>query len=270
MGRSLNLAVGGLLLLAACGNDVTIGGGANWPWPWTGNAAFFAEKTVAEDVPVGTQVRVRVEAVNGEVVITGQAGKASVTLAATLRVGSDTFPDAQLGLALLDVLVTDQPGQVLIQTQQPPNALGRQYLVYYTLTIPADLMVEVEQVNGYVTVQGIDGGAAVQQGNGNVQLSGVSGDADVGVANGAIDATVTLPPGGQITLTTGNGGIDLLIPATTSAQLSATVGTGVITWNSLLLTNVVQTSLSLTGTLGAGAGQITLTTGNGNIHVAGF
>ena len=270
MGKILSFVVGAGLLLVSCGNEVNIGAGANWPWPWSGNAPFFAAKTFSDEVPVGTQVRIRVEAENGEVAILGLPGAVSMKLTANLRVGSSTLVDAQVGLALLDVGVTDGVDEIFVQTLQPQDTQGRQFLVDYTITIPIDLAVEVRQVNGLVTIEGITSPVAVNQGNGNVRLTDVAGDATAQVANGGIDATLTLLPGGTVRLTTGNGNLDLRIPATTSAALSALVGTGAITWNNLPLVVTVQTNQSLTGTLGGGAGLIQLQTGNGNIDLTGF
>jgi len=255
--------------LAGCGDDIYLGAGANFPWPWPIDADFFAEKTVSESVPVAGQVRVRLETVNGEVKATGQPGAGSVMVTATLRVGSDSFADAQNGLSQLDVALTDDPDEVLVRTLQPQATRGRQYRVNYVITFPADLALEVSQVNGRVTIEASEGPVVVDLVNGNVRLSNVVGNVSVQVTNGGIDAAVTLPAGGVIGLSTVNGDIALAIPSSTSADLSARVGIGTITSNNLVFTGRVQTSRSLTGTLGAGAGRIDLETGNGNIDVTG-
>jgi hypothetical protein len=52
--------------------------------------------------------------------------------------------------------------------------------------------------------------------------------------------------------------------------LDATVVNGTIHTADLVIADLVQTSLSLTGTLGNGAGEIELWTGNGDINVIGF
>jgi DUF4097 and DUF4098 domain-containing protein YvlB len=270
MGKALKLLSGLLLLLTGCGNDVNVGGGANFPWPWPVDANVFVQKAFSEEVPIVAHLGLRLEAVNGEVEVTGQPGATSIKVTATLRVGADTLPDAQAGLALLEVQVTDAPGEVLVQTVQPSNPQGRQYIVNYTITLPPDLAADVSQANGHVTVEGVESPVGVDQGNGTVLLSAVVGDASVQLANGTIDASITLPPGGEIRLTTANGTIDLRIPTSTSAALSAMASTGTITWTNLTISGAVYTGSSLTGTLGGGAGIIDLKTGNGNIDLTGF
>jgi len=246
-----------LVLLAACGG---VNGGTytinadtgDWPWSWSDKAEFIVDKPFSENVSVSGQGKVRVDAENGEVAITGQPGATSVTVTAELIVGSNVSqPDAETGLKQLGILVSDLPGEILVQTVQPASLNGRQYLVKYNINVPSDLSVDVTQVNGQVTVENIENSLLVT------------------LENGSVHGTVSLPPGGEITLWTGKGNLDLRIPTSTSAELFARVGFGAITWDNLDFLNVVQTDRSFTGTLGNGTGQIDLDTGNGNIDVTG-
>jgi len=247
------------------------GGPGEWPWFWPDKATFIVDRNFSESVPVAGQSRIRLDAENGEIVITGKPGATSVTVTAKLRVGSNVSRlDAETGLTQLGVLVEDRAGEIFVQTMQPITTGGRRYVVNYTITVPSDLAVDVTQVNGHVTVLDIESSLFAEVGNGNVYLTDIFGVATVSVDIGSVDGTVTLPPGGEIMLSTGNGDIDLRIPTSTSAELSALVGFGAITWGHLDLLNAVQTSKSLTGTLGDGTGWIDLDTGNGNIDVTGF
>jgi hypothetical protein len=246
-----------LVLLAACGgvNGGTYTINANtgdWPWFWPDKAEFIVDKNVYENVPVAGQERFRVDAVNGEIAITGKPGATSVTVTAELIVGSNVSqPDAENGLNQMEIVVSELPGEILVQTVQPERLNGRQYLVKYNINVPSNLSVEVTQVNGHVTVENIENSLLVT------------------VDDGSVHGTVSLPPGSEITLWTGKGDLDLRIPTSTSAEFSALVGFGAITWDNLDFLNVVQTDRSLTGTLGNGDGLIDLDTGNGNIDVTG-
>jgi len=262
-----------LTLLTACGDgngmNFTIERG-NWPWPWPGNANAYANKSFSQSVPVTLQDSIRIDGINGEIEIIGQPGASAVMVAANLRVGSDSFVDAQAGLDQLAVLVTDGPDEISIQTLQPQSSQGRQYRVDYTLTVPSDLVVDLNHVNGHVSIAGFDNPVEVDVVNGNVLLSNLFGGATVSVENGSVDATLSLPPGGEASLATVNGNLLLRIPSSTSAGLSASVDHGVISWSNLNLLNVLETNLSLTGTLGGGDGAIHLETTNGDIEVTGF
>ena len=280
--RTRIVQVGGMIvalaLLAACGGvsggNYTINTGGwsgEWPWFWPDKAKYIVDGDFSENVPVAGHSRIRLDAVNGEIVITGQPGATSVTVTAELQVGSNmSRPDAETGLNLLDVLVADGSDEIFVQTSQPNTMDGRKYVVNYTITVPSHLAVDVTQVNGHVTVSSIESSLFVEVTNGNVYLSEIFGVATVSVDHGSIDGTVTLPSGGEIMFSTGIGDIDLRVPKSTSAELSALVGFGAITWNNLDLLNAVHMAKSLTGTLGDGTGLIDLDTRNGNIDVTGF
>ncbi len=267
-----------LALLAACGGvsggNFTINTGdwtGKWPWFWPDRAKFIVDRNISESVPVAGLSRIRIDAVNGEIVITGKPGATSVTVTAELQVGSNVSRlDAETGLNQLGVLVADVSDEIFVQTLQPNTMDGRQYVVNYNIIVPSHLAVDVTQVNGHVTVLDIESSLIVEVVNGNVYLSDIFGVATVRVDDGSIDGTVTLSPGGEIMLSTVNGDIDLRIPTSTSAELTALAGFGGITWDNLDLLSAVHTNASLTGTLGDGTGLIVLDTRNGNIDMTGF
>jgi DUF4097 and DUF4098 domain-containing protein YvlB len=138
------------------------------------------------------------------------------------------------------------------------------------MTVPSDLAVVVDHVNGHVSVEKIESAIIVEVDNGNVILANISGDATARVVNGNVAGTVTLPPDGEIRFSTVNGDLDVRIPRSTSAELSADVDNGTITWDNLDLMDTVHTTQALTGTLGEGAGLIELETVNGDIDLVGF
>ncbi|HEU5361602.1 MAG TPA: hypothetical protein VFU42_10645, partial [Candidatus Deferrimicrobiaceae bacterium] len=154
-----------LALLAACGGggvgNMTIHTGSwpgEWPWFWPEKATFIADGDFSETVPVAGHHRIRLDAVNGEIVVTGQPGATSVTVTAELVVGSNvSLPDAEKGLNQLRVLVEDGSNEIVVQTLQPTNLDGRRYVVNYWITVPSDLAVDATQVNGHVTVEDIEG-----------------------------------------------------------------------------------------------------------------
>jgi DUF4097 and DUF4098 domain-containing protein YvlB len=262
-----------LALLTACGGGSDINfnfEGNNWPWPWQSNADFFINKQLSQNVDVTDPKNLILEGVNGEIKITGQPGGDSVMVTAMARVGSDTIEDAQMGLEQLDVNVTEEEDLISVQTIQPKNTNGRQYVVDYTIIIPSDLTVNVSSVNGHVIIEDIDNSVFVVLTNGNVDFSNIYGDATVSVANGNINGTITLPSDGEVMISTVNGDIDLGIPTSTSAELFGLVNNGTIGWDNLDLGNVQSTNKSLQGTLGSGAGLIDLTTVNGHISIVGF
>jgi DUF4097 and DUF4098 domain-containing protein YvlB len=243
-------------VLTACGDvnvgSPTIDGAGSALLPAPSNAAFSTKQDFSQEMQVENHMRMRLEAVNGEIVITGQPDATSVIVTAELCVSShESQQDAEARLEQLEVLVTDLSDEIVVETLQPDNTEGRQYVVNYTITVPSNLEVDVNQVNGAIRVED------------------TTNSVFVNVVNGSLDSTVSLPPNGQIRLSMVNGDVDLRLPTSTSAELSAFVDNGTITWDNLDLLDAVHTNQSLTGTLGSGAGVIWLETTNGSIDVIG-
>ena len=178
--------------------------------------------------------------------------------------------DAEAHLDVLEILVTDEIDEILVQTLQPGNTPGRKYIVDYHIILPGDLETEVTLVNGDIGVQDVQNSVMVDAVNGDVFLSNIFGSAIVNLTNGSIDSTMDLNLNGEISMFTGNGNIDLSIPTSTSAIFSASVTNGSVRTSNLEFDAAVQTNKWLTGRLGIGEGVIDLGSINGHIRVVGF
>jgi hypothetical protein len=276
--RPLFRFVAGLALiismLTACGGgggieiNSNVGmGGIEFP---TENPQFYAEVTYTTELPITTHMRIRLEAISGDIELEGRYNINSMTLTAYKRVGSDSQLDANLNLNQLDVLVDDQTDQILIRTLQPQNTQGRQYTVDYHIIVPEHLVTEVILDNGDINAWNLQNWLSVDAMNGNVYLSNLSGSVSVDLSSGSISSSMALPLHGQIILFTDNGDIDLDIPSSTSATFAALVTNGLISTSNLEFFSVIQTPHSLNGSLGNGEGMIDLETINGNINVVGL
>jgi DUF4097 and DUF4098 domain-containing protein YvlB len=133
--------------------------------------------------------------------------------------------------------------------------------------LPADLLLDVDNVNGNITVTHNRAELDLTGVNGIVTLSDARNPVEVTVVNGNIQADLVLSPGGEASLATVNGNIILSVPAGTSADLKATRTNGTVTTSNLTLTGVSDDGHVYTGRLGSGQGEINLRTVNGNIAV---
>ena len=232
-----------VLALGACGD----GGGTSY-----NSSLFYASKPFSIEVPEGNHTNLTVHGVNGIIEVNGSAAVNSVYILGVKKVGSSTADDAQLHLDLLNVDVTEPGTEVLVKTVQPNPADGREYIVEYAITVPDTMLVDASQANGEIIIQGM------------------SSDLNAGQANGTIAVDSELPPGASIVLTMGNGNISLIIPTNTSATLWCASATGRVRTYNLNILDLVQTSHRLSGTLGGGNGDISISTANGNITVRGI
>ena len=137
------------LLLATC--VVWIHCGEDSPTDTDGNVKntdFVAQESVSFKVAVTDQLRLRLEAINGNVSIVGISQADTVIITGEKRVGSDSMADAQEHLQELEVLVQDSAEEIFAKTDQPQETQGRSYVVDYTITLPRDLEVLATNVNG--------------------------------------------------------------------------------------------------------------------------
>ena len=263
-----------LMFLTACG-----GGGIETNFNANNNGSinikksepeFFAKETFNSELQLANHIRIRLEAFHGDIEIEGRDDAGSIIVTAQKWVWSDSLEDAKIHLNDLDILVTDQIDEVLIQTVQPEDRQDRKYIVDYHIILPSNLETEVTLTNGDISIIDIQNSLMVDAVNGNVSLSNIFGNAVVDLVNGSIDGTVTLPLDGEIRMSAENGNIDLSIPTLTSAKFEASVTVGSIKTSNLEFDDALKTAQSLTGTLGIGEGVIDLYSDNGHIGVVGF
>ena len=231
---------------------------------------FSAEKTVHTEIPATQHSTVTIAAINGKIAVTGHHDANTVTVAAHLTVGSDSQADADSHLDDLSIKVTETVEVISLQTLQPPATGGRHYQVAYAISVPSDIAVAANQVNGTIDIADIQNNVDVVNVNGDIRVDNIVGGVVADVVNGSIEASAALPTQATIDLITNNGRIELHIPRSTSAVVGATVVSGTIQTTNLLFDDLVETSQSLTGTLGGGEGIIELWADNGDIRMQGI
>jgi len=261
-----------LILLTACDGSVSNNFSVNndgFPFQ-ADDPKFFANDTFTTEFLLVNHSRIRLETVRGNIEIEGRNDTNSVTVIAQKYVGSDSLEDAEANLNELEIMVTDQNDEVLIQTLQPVNMQSQKYIVDYLIILPTDMAIEVVHTNGDIDIINFENWVTVDSENGNVFLSNISANVIVTIANGNIDSSIDPPLDGEIILSTNNGDIDLSIPSFTSAGFAASINNGSIQTFNLEFDAAVQTIQSLSGTLGDGDGVIDLGSINGNINVVGL
>jgi hypothetical protein len=251
-------------IAAGCSDDST-STGRN-----VNNTDYVASETFEYSVVVDQHTRLSLNAINGSISITGIPGIGSVTISGEKKVGSESLEDAQEYLQFLEVIVEDQITNVEIHTEQPDNSHGRSFIVDYVIRVPDNFIVNVNAVNGLITIGAINNNLNLQNANGQILLGNIYGSVAATLANGQIGGDITLPLNGLISLSVANGDIHLTIPDNTSAYFSGSVANGIITVSNLFLQGEESSATHVTGTLGDGSGNINLSVANGTIDVTGY
>jgi DUF4097 and DUF4098 domain-containing protein YvlB len=198
------------------------------------NTKVKAKETFSYKVDLSGQLTLKVEGINGEVNVQSASGTNQITISGEKIVSADTYSEANESLKNVQVEIDKFSNELVVKTVQPKFSDGKSYNVNYTICVPSNLNVVVENVNG------------------------------------SINGKLSVPLNGTVDMRSTNGSIELEIPQNTSADFSASLANGTISIQNLTLQNRVGTSKTLQGTFGNGDGTISLITTNGNIDVLGF
>ncbi|GAA2094204.1 DUF4097 family beta strand repeat-containing protein [Actinomadura alba] len=180
---------------------------------------------------------------------------------------------------------------------------GRRCSADVTVTVPPDCPVQVDLVGADAVITGLTAGVSLKSATGDVTLDGVTGhiaantvsgaieaqcldgtvdfisvSGDLGLAGGSLDrltarsvsgriaADVDLTPNGGIQASTIAGEVTLRLPASVSARIGMnTVGGRIDSSFAELDPAGGAMPKNVTGTLGDGAGEVTVTTVSGDI-----
>lgn len=233
------------------------------------NHDYSASESFAYTIELQHQNRFAVDGINGPVTIETTASN-QIEIHGERRVESESTYDAKRHLDNLEVRLSESSDQIAVQTIQPDESDGRNYLVEYIVQVPAHLNVRIDLVNGNVQAGSLSGSIRIEVVNGEVYLEDTRGNLDAELTNGTISGKVRVPVNGRCEMDIVNGLINLQISTETSAKLSARVTNGNIQISQLDLKNPEFSQTSARGTLGSGNGEIQLKTVNGNIQVSGF
>jgi hypothetical protein len=129
--------------------------------------------------------------------------------------------------------------------------------------------VRMHSGDGHITASGLDGSLVVDTGDGHITVDGRFDTLDLKTGDGNIEARAL--NGSKVAnnwrLHSGDGRINLSLPADFSADLDAHTGDGHITLDVPISVSGSLSRSSIHGKLNGGGGSVSLTSGDGSIHV---
>ena len=169
------------IIWASCG----VGGGdidfnvflLSVTFPFVSNTNFEAVELFSAEVPVVNHTQFNLTGKDGVVTVTGISGATSVMISAIKRVQSESTEDAEAHLQELKVNVQDLATEIRVETIQPIDDGGRNYIVDYTITLPIFLEVHVQNIGGIVTLDSINNDVTVINVGGDITLRNILGSA---------------------------------------------------------------------------------------------
>ncbi|MDB5032926.1 MAG: hypothetical protein JWQ98_167 [Chlorobi bacterium] len=164
--------------------------------------------------------------INGEVKVRGVDGLKEVKITGVKIVVDGSAADATKHLADISVDVAESADGLTVTTVQPDGQDSRDYMVNYTIEVPRDWKVTVDNTNGDVALAHIGNEVTVNVTNGSVETKDIAGNLRGEITNGDVRTDATLPEHGTCSIVTTNGRIvaRLVVPPTATCQLETTNG----------------------------------------------
>ncbi len=212
--------------------------------------------------PLGRGGSFSLDNVNGSVQVEGWERE---------EVEVDAVKTARRGLADAErvrIEVETSGGNVAVHTRYPRGS-GVEVAVDFRVRIPnGAALVEVETVNGSVSVRGVEGGGALRSVNGDVEVVDSGGRYSAHTTNGDIRMELhRLPAGPPMEVGTVNGSVVVALPAGANANLAVRSMNGDFQSEMPVKTTAGHSPRVFEGVLGDGGDPVTLSTVNGGIRV---
>lgn len=239
------------------------------------SAAELTE-TIDRTIDVRPGALVELSNVNGRVSVTAwDQPRVRVIARKEVRGDVDVVSEA---LRELRVGIRPLNGGVVVQTHYPKqNDVSRlfdwllgedvQAEVAYDITVPRNMNLDLETVNGSLRVTGVTGRHDLDTTNGRIEVSRCSGSVDAATTNGGINAELLQVTAGQrLEFDTTNGRIQVSVPRNIAIDIDAATTNGSI--ESELPVSATRISRnSLRGSVNGGGTPLRLRTTNGSINV---
>lgn len=207
-------------------------------------------------------------------------GKNTVRLEAVKKVKARSRRDAQAFMQRVKIRVERNRNRLVIETQYPKRRGDRGFMswmfgkhkpqvtVEYNLTVPEQVDLDLETVNGRVSVWDVEGQIELHTTNGGIEVEDVAGSVSASTVNGSVEVgVVDFDRNGEIRVKTVNGAIVTYFPDDIHAEIEASTVNGSIRTDFPLEVRGKWRPKRLRGSVGRGGAFIKLSTVNGSIKI---
>lgn len=234
-------------------------------------SAATLEETIEETLPFAAGSLLEVDNTNGSIEISVW-DRNEIHIEAEKKVRTRGGQDPAEALEALQVIIEQTSGGVRIDTEYPRSdgwwSRGASMSVDYRIQVPAQADLDLDTVNGKVSVEGVRGDLSLASTNGGITVENSGGRVDARTTNGGIDVELEeVLDGEDMSFRTTNGGISLALPGTARASVNArTTNGGINTDFPITVVGSIGKN-HLEGDLNGGGGRIELRTTNGGIKI---
>ena len=244
------------------------------------------ERSVQLSAPLSPESTFEARTHNGLIKING-ADVAECSLTATIITRAATDEEAMELSDQVNVTLVPSGNRLTVKIDKPTNLINKSVSVSLDVELPnqtdlelithnggvvlANIMGKINGTthNGKVTTDNITGTTELKTHNGSITCRDISGDSQLISHNGSVKAFYCDSASStcDISMTTHNGSIELATPSDYSAKVKASTNNGSINTDLPITVTGKVSKSKLTGTIGAGEGQLHLETYNGSIRI---
>jgi hypothetical protein len=251
---------------------------------WSMQAKY--ERTVQLSAPLSPGSAFEAQTHNGSITING-VDVADCNMTATIVARAATDEEAQELAEKVNVTLVPSGNRLITKIDKPTQLINKSVSVSLDVKVPnqtdlelithnggvvlADIMGKINATthNGKVTTENVTGTTVLKTHNGSVTCNEISGDSQLISHNGSVKAFYSGSASSvcNISMITHNGSIELATPPDYSARIEASTHNGSIKTDLPITVSGTISKTKLTGTIGAGEGQLHLETHNGSIRI---
>ncbi len=215
--------------------------------------------------PLAANGRVELRNINGGIKITGWDRN-------EVQVDAVKTGDSKQVLDEARIEVNASANSIDIRTRYPDdneNSRHHAAKVEYTLHVPRTAQLDqIENINGGVSVQGVNGNIHISSVNGEVVAQDAKNDLKLASVNGRVRGIMTtVSPSQNISLDCVNGSVELTLPSHSNVELNASTVHGSISNDFNMPVKRGFVGNNLQAKLGDGATHAKLNTVNGSIRI---
>jgi DUF4097 and DUF4098 domain-containing protein YvlB len=202
--------------------------------------------------------------INGGISVEGW-NKDQIRIRAKVKAWDRDEADAEETLQKIEI----KTGGNTIQAEGPKLKGNRRgWSVSYEITVPRKSNLDLETLNGGISIDDVDGEISAEAVNGGLTLSQLAGDVDVHTTNGGLSVELHGKKwsGRGLDASTTNGGVKVWIPENYNAELETGTVNGSVDFD-FPITVQGKISKKIKATLGDGGPKIRVTTTNGGVRL---
>jgi DUF4097 and DUF4098 domain-containing protein YvlB len=231
------------------------------------------EKKEKEEYKISAvnKTAIRLNNVSGKVTISKGDSTTGIVVKAE-KIGYVRKKDLDKPLENMQVIIDTSSGVVQIKSEFEKDREwfhwdfhGKE--INYNIIVPANIKVNVDNVNGEIELEGVNSEVEASTVNGTIKFDNLSGIKDLSTVNGKISGRIDSVK--NIKLGTVNGAIDLDISKSFMGSIKATVVNGRIRYENLTLSDVNDDKKSLRGFIGNKDNELSIDAVNGRITLTG-